>query len=134
MTFAELQALVDAKLNETPDSTKRNDAINDAVESLWKELCKVDPEKYLSEKPDTLTLDADVVPFDDLGAEGYLKYAAVSELYGGIYEWDAAAYWDSRSKDKLAGIINFVIRSMKRQKSVSPYQPQYIGNTRWPDS
>jgi hypothetical protein len=134
MTFAELQALVDAKLNESPDSTKRNDAINDAVDTLWKELCRIDPETYLSLKPDTLALDADIVPFTDLSPDGYLKYSAVSELYGGIYEWDAAAYWDGLAQNELSGIKSLVVRNMKRQDKVTQYRTQDHGYTIWPDN
>lgn len=132
--FSEIQDLVDGKLNETPDATKRNAAINGAVMSLWKKLCEVDPETYLSQKPETLALDADIVPFEDLEPNDFIECASASELYGGLYEYDAAGYWDGKAREALHEILVLAVRNMKRQDKVTYYQAQYFGNVRWPNN
>lgn len=121
-TFDEMRDLVDELLNEDPDTTARDNAINDAVGSLWLALAKANPQKYLYQKPDKLTADDDEIPFDDLGPDGYVKYSAAQLLCLKIYEYDAAASWAEQAGIELEGIISIALLSKDRQETITPFQ------------
>lgn len=131
--FSDMQDLITTKMHEDVDEVALKDAINSAIDALWKKLCEFNPELYLAQQPDPLVLDADIIPFEDLGPDDFIKFSAMAELYDDIYEYDSAEKYGNKAEGELYSIMNLMLQKMERQDSITPHTPREYtaGSVQW---
>jgi hypothetical protein len=111
-------------LRKNPGKQLMNDAINEAIQSLWNSLVTADAGQYLSRQPDTLLNDSDPIPFDDLTCMEFLKCYALAPLSIANKAFDDATAWQGRAELKRTEVIMEVLQKSIRQENLTIYPPR----------
>jgi hypothetical protein len=130
-TLAGLRAKLEKWLREPVDPDLANDAINDAVKSLWGSLVQANVGEYVSRQPADLLNDDDPIPFDEIECLEFLKYYALAPLALSIHETDQAIGWERKAEGesprpsipgglRQAAILEVLAKS-RRQERISQF-------------
>jgi hypothetical protein len=98
-----------------------NDAINDAIESLWQSLILANVGTYLAQKPARLAEDTDLIPFEELSCGRFIKEWAIHLLLLSVFEFDASQVWEGKAEKSRLQALQEVLQSSRREESIEPY-------------
>jgi hypothetical protein len=124
MDLETMRASLARWLLEPVDDDMANEAINDAIQSLWQSIRQANIGDYLSLQPARLVDNEDIIPFDDIAASvEFIRCYALAPLSLAIHENDQAIAWESKAEKKRAEVLLEILQKSKRQESIKPYQP-----------
>jgi hypothetical protein len=123
-TLESMRLSLERKFKEGLDPEEALDAINEAIASLWRALVDANIGDYISQKPDNLVDDEDVLPFSEIAsAPEFIRCYALSTIALSVDEFDQAAAYKSRADDKRSDIILEVLHASPRQTHVKRFDP-----------
>ena len=121
-TLESMRLSIERKFKESLDPDEVLDAINDAITSLWCSLVDANIGDYISQKPDKLQDDGDVIPFEEIASSvEFIRCYALAPLTFSIHEYEQASAYEAKAEKKRSEIILEVLHASPRQTHVARF-------------